>query len=236
MDNKEQLITACRLVRNGMLLEAIALFESFGKDSTSVNVWNSYGHALLEIEAYVGAEQAYRKARLTRTPRPISNTHVGVALWLQGRYPEACADWREELERILTTDLRRFDSAALHFCALLWWAYRRLDLEAEWKTVLPRYKTARKLKSQQVDWYVALTSYVLGEIQLSDLMAEAAACGPYEQGEVLCQANFYIAGKSEQFLNEWKSHIQSAASAPLADAVHLPEYHIAKYELARLPT
>ena len=166
-----------------MSMEAIALFETFGKDSTSVNVWNSYGHALLEIEAYAGAEQAYRKARLTRTPRPMSNTHVGVALWLQGTYAEDCADWREELERILTTDLRRFDSAVLHFCALLWWAYRRLDREAEWKNVLPRYKAARKLKSQQVDWYVALTRYALGEIQLSDLMAEAAACGPYEQGE-----------------------------------------------------
>lgn len=34
-----------------MSLEAIALFESFGKDSTSVAVWNSYGNALLDIEA-----------------------------------------------------------------------------------------------------------------------------------------------------------------------------------------
>ena len=115
----------------------------------------------------------------------MSNTHVGIALWLQGRYTDAIDDWREELERILTTDLRRFDSETLHVCALLWWACQRLNLAAEWKSVLPRFRAARKLKSQQVEWYVALTNYASDVIDLHDLMAEAVACGPYEQSEVL---------------------------------------------------
>ncbi len=164
----------------------------------------------------------------------MSNTHVGIALWLQGRYTDAIDDWREELERILTTDLRRFDSETLHVCALLWWACQRLNLAAEWKSVLPRFRAARKLKSQQVEWYVALTNYASDVIDLNDLMAEAVACGPYEQSDVLCQANYYIAGKCDHLLSEWKTHMYFAASSPLADVVHLPEFHIAKYELSRL--
>jgi tetratricopeptide (TPR) repeat protein len=227
-------------MRAGEYEAAIPYFERQTIDNPVMGSWNAYGTALLCAGELEKAEQAYRRPRELPSPHGNVTLSVGTALWLQGRYSDACADWREELGRIMTTKLKRYNAAGIFICDILWWAYRRLGTPEMWSALQPQVKLVLKTCGQQEVWGLTIMQFIVDGISNSELLTIAPDA--YEVGnkdptsrpalQQITQAHFYIAGKNNVGSSVWRKSLETAVQSGNPAALSYPEYHIAKYELA----
>jgi tetratricopeptide (TPR) repeat protein len=232
---------AWELVQKGDAETAIPIFERLIGDNPNVGDWNNYGDALLMVGRTKAAEDAYRRVRTLPHPHGFTSDSVGTALWLQGRYSDACADWREELDRIMTTKLKRYNAAGVFICCLLWWAYRRLEMPEMWSELQPQIKLVLKTRGQQEVWGLTIMQFIVDGITPNEFLEIAP--DPYEVGNkdptnrasmrLISQAHFYVAGKHDIGSAGWTNHLELAANLGTPAALDMAERNIAKYEFAR---
>src|SRR5580700_3542227 len=210
--------TAYGHMRSGEYRAALAYFEQQVVDNPVMASWNELGDALLCAGELAQAEQAYRRPRELPSPHGYATLDVGTSLWLQGRYSDACADWREELDRIMTTKLKRYNAAGIFICDILWWAYRRIEAPEMWSALQPQLKLVLKTRGQQEVWGLTIMQFIIDGItpvELLEIAPDAYGVGnvdPTSRPALRCvtQAHFYIAGKHEAGSGDWRKALASA--------------------------
>ena len=236
----EEYNVAWNHILEGRYQVAIAMFERFLPDTSSLPVWGNYGIALLLNGDPQAAEKAFRNVRELPNSRWVSNLKVGAALWYQGKQEEACADWLQQLVRIKTTKVRYDSASGLYLAALLWWASLRMDAPESTQAALSEIRLLRGWEDQAEEWGMTMTSFILGEITPDEFLLNAAGSLDLEglalnigQCRRTAQCFFYLAARYPSGSAGWRSDLESALRYGTSQAVTKPEYLIARYELSQ---
>jgi len=161
-------------IMEGRYEDACTLYERLLTQTIYQGGWFNFGIALLMTGDAQAAEQAFRHMRQLPMARWGANLKVGVALWCQGKYEEACADWQQELVRIKTTELRYRDASGLFIASLLWWATQRMESLERSEAALMDLRLLRGWEEQAEEWGAVLAACILGEISPDEVLFQAA--------------------------------------------------------------
>lgn len=218
---------------------AIPIYEKLVKEEPRAGNWNSYGTALLCAGDAAGAESAFLHVREFPHPNGFVSRAVGASLWLQGRPEDACADWIQEIGRLMSTILKTYAAEGLFLTSLLWWASQRLVMPEMWDALQPQLNAILRLRSQQEEWGMAITQFIRGSVTPDRLLQHAAGTDDLDISKLersalrrVSQAYFYIAGKQSHNSPEWQASLKQTVLYAMKQASTTAEYHIAKYELA----
>jgi hypothetical protein len=218
---------------------AIELYRSILARRLTLGEMNNYGTTLLLAKRPKEAEAILRDIRHVpiRMFTEVVNEYVGVALWLQNRYEEACQDWATEIERIRSKQVFYYDETG-HAPILLWWASAHSGLE-KWRGVaVDALKLLwRTKRTRQSRWPGSIVAFLLGKID-SEQLLQAAVETHYPRLEVRqkSKAHFYIGTSllAQGDIEGYRRELELSLSTPQKELILLREYHLARAELAHL--
>ena len=233
---------AWHLIQDGDPLPAIEIYEYVLAHEPCLGYWNNFGIGLCEAGQFERAEAAFRTVRTLPDPVGYTSINVGAAIWCQERYNDACEDWLAELNRIMSSRIKNYDTDGIFLVCMLWWASQRLHQPELWTKLQPLVKKVLKTRGQQFPFGLAIHSFIAGSSNRDQLLNYAvdAIYNPdtdYEPPDSrrLCQAWFYVAGKEEPGSPEWTICLKNGLRYGKRYGLGTAGYAVAKHELKRFP-
>lgn len=214
--------------------EAIRLYREILSTTKTLGELDNYGIALLCSGDFEEAENVFREVIENHRFRLVVHPFLGTAIWMQGRYTEACDYWHRETERLFTREVTHYDETG-EVPTLLWWASCHQDLQ-QWQTVAKKAlkRLWRTNRTRESEWPGTIVAYLLEEVSVHRLFS-AALDTKYPRIELMnkLKAHFYYGAMllNQGDMEGYQQELMSIAALPKSPLITMPEYHLAMYEL-----